>query len=87
MTTKKVKKTDYEIIDNFLPSDVHKEFHDIFMPPKHPIPLKDHPPWIYTTAISSTEEEEDKMLIAFIHMIYAHQPLSPLFDKLFSTEI
>ena len=74
--------TDYEIIDNFLPSEIYKELHDILLPVNHPIPLMEHLPWMYSDAISSTEGEEDKMLIAFIHMIYAHQPVSPLLEKL-----
>ena len=75
-------KCNYEIIDNFLPSEIYKELHDILLPVNHPIPLMEHLPWMYSDAISSTEGEEDKMLIAFIHMIYAHQPVSPLLEKL-----
>ena len=74
--------TDYKIIDNFLSSDVYKELHDILLPINEAIPMNKTAPWLCFDSIGTEKGEEDKMLISFVHMIYAHQPVSFLHDKL-----
>ena len=79
-------KIDYELIDNFLPSDVLDEFRRLLIPTECTT-RKKAITWEYTPNPAQIKEKDNKTSeikypFYFSHMVYKYTILSPLYDKI-----
>jgi len=85
--TQATEKTNYEIIDNFLPLDVFNKLHEVLLPQAStPLPEDNVKKfyWSYNpSVINATDKgKEDLKLFYFLHMIYEQTIISPHCDKI-----
>ena len=73
----------YEIIDNFLPSDAFKKLHDFLLPSDVKFEGTTIG-WGYVPKVISKNKKgtEDWRLFYLAHLVYDHIPLSPLFNPI-----
>ena len=83
----------YKIIDNFMPDDIFENLHELLLPSdgeefKDGLIMKptDKVPWYYMSPDMVTGEHEkgtaDWRLFYMIHLVYAHNALSPFYSTL-----
>ena len=85
MNDKNENKVSYEVIDNFLPSDVLDEMQTILLPqPSEFVKNQDPIHWIYTSSVvtARTKGKEDWRLFYFIHPVYRNTIISSFYEKI-----
>ncbi len=78
---KNADKTQHEIVDNFLPSDVLNEMQTLLL---YPVLNEQILTWTYIPSVKNITDKgkEDPKLFYLAHLIYDHTILSPFHNKI-----